>query len=642
MSDPRTRIAALLLVAVTALIGWWAWKQGAYFGPVFYPGAFAVFGLVAMVVAFAPLTARITGPARVALLALVALAAWMLLSALWSPTPAAAVKYAEHIFLYAALFGLGIWVANLLGARMLVALTPLAIAGGLVAIATVIVLATGADVTWYLHEDATLRFPIGYRNANAAFFMICLWSVLALAAETDWRWELRALAVATGTVLIELTFLSQSRGSIPGVVLALLAYLILSSNRLRAAVILALMALPALLAIPTLLDVYRHASADPAVIPLLRSSAKAIAATGAASLLLAGLALGGIAPRLRLQQRTIASIGRVAAIATLLVVLIGGSLFVSRHGGPVGFVNQRVKEFNRVGYPDLHGQGIRYGANVGSNRHDFWRVAIDEGSDHPLLGGGGGAFQVAYLQHRLSEEGPEDPHSMEALMFSELGVPGLALLLAFVIGAVLAAWRSRRLGPRAAGLVAGCLAGATQWFVQGSFDWMWNYPGITAPAVFVLGVAAAPALLDPSAGRGTWWRRTTAAALVGLALLTLPLFLSDRYAQRAYDESSSDPQAAISDFERAAKLDPLDAGPLLSRGSIELKLGEGPAALETFREAVDREPDSYAAQYYLAGSLAKSDPGAARLAADRAHELNPQDPGIKALQRRLDEKPSGG
>jgi O-antigen ligase len=637
MSDPRTRVAALLLLAVTALIAWWAWKQGAYFGAVFYPGAIVAFGLLGMLVAFAPFAGRVTGPAGVALLSLVALAAWMLLSTLWSPTPATALRYAEHAFLYAAIFGLGLWIAHQLGLRMLLSLTPLAVAGALVGVATVVVLATGTDVTWYLHEDATLRFPIGYRNANAAFFMICLWSVLALAVETDWRWELRALAVAVGTVLIELTFLAQSRGSIPGMVLALLVYLVLTSNRLRAAVTLGLMVLPALLAVPTLLDVYRHGSADPAAVPFLRSAAKAIAATGFASLLVAGVALGGMAPRLRLRERTISSVSRVATVLALLVVLIGGSLFVSRHGGPIGFVDQRVREFNRVGYPDLHGQGIRYGANIGSNRHDFWRVAIDEGENHPLLGGGGGAFQVAYLQQRLSEESPEDPHSMEALMFSELGLPGLALLLAFAGAAALAGWRSRRLGPLAAGLVAGCLAGGTQWFVQGSFDWIWNYPGVTAPAIFVLGVAAAPALLDPRAGRRGWWRSLAAAALVGVALLAIPLFLSGRYAQRGYDESTADPRGAISDLERAADLNPLDPVPLLSQGTLELRLGQSAAALESFREAAGREPDNYAAQYYLAAQLAASNPAEARQAVRRAHELNPRDPRIAALQRRLDE-----
>jgi hypothetical protein len=642
MSDPRTRIAALLLAAVTALIGWWAWKQGAYFGPVFYPGAFVVFGLLALLLAFAPLAVRLGGPARVALPALVALSAWILLSGLWSPAPAAAFSYGAHAFLYVAVFALGLWTTNLLAGRMLLALTPIAIAGALVAIATVVALATGTDPTWYLHSDATLRFPIGYRNANAAFFLICLWSTLALAAESDWRWQLRALAVGAGTVLIELAFLSQSRGSIPGAVLALLVYLILSPKRLRAAVVLSLMALPALLAIPTLLDVYRHGTDNAAVIPLLRDSAKAIAATGLLSLLVAGLALGGIAPRLRLRERTVASISRVAAVAALLVVLVGGAVFVSRHGGPIGFVNQRVQEFDKVGYPDLRGQGIRYGANVGSNRHDFWRVSIDEGRANPLFGGGAGAFKSVYLQHRLSDESPEDPHSMEALMLSELGFPGLLLLATFVVAAALAGLRSRRLGPLAAGLVAGALAGATQWFVQGSFDWLWNYPGITAPAMFLLGVAAAPALLDPFATRSTRPRALAVVALIGLALLVVPLFLADRFAQRGYDESRAEPQAAISDLERAAELNPFEATPLLSKGAIELKLGETGQALTAFHEAARREPDNYAAYYYLASAQAASDPAAARVAIRKARDLNPSEPGIVALWRRLEETPAQG
>ena len=637
MSDPRTRIAALLLVAVTALVGWWAWKQGAYFSTVFYPGAFVAFGLLVLLLVFAPFGGRMKGPARVALLALVALAAWILLSALWSPTPAAALQYAEHAFLYATLFGIGIWVTHLLGARMLLALSPLAIAGGLVGIATVVVLATGTDVTWYLHDDATLRFPIGYRNANAAFFLICLWSTLALAAEADWRWELRALAIATGTVLIELVFLAQSRGSIPGAVAALLVYLVVTPNRMRAALLLSLMALPALLALPTLLDVYRHGTYDPAVIPFLRSAAKAIAATGVLSLLVAGVALGSISPRIRLRERTVASISRVTAVVAVLVVLVGGFVFVGKHGGPIGFVDQRVKEFNRVGYPDLRGQGIRYGANIGSNRHDFWRVAIREGADHPLLGGGAGAFESVYLEHRLSDESPEDPHSMEALMFSELGFPGLLLLAVFLGSAALAGWRSRQLGPVAAGLVAGSLAGGAQWFVQGSFDWIWSYPGVTAPAMFVLGAAAAPALLDPSALRAGRLRASAAVALAAAALLTAPLFLSARYEQRAEEESIPDPPAAIADLERAADLNPLDAAPLLSRGAIELKQGETSQALAVFREAAEREPDNYATYYYLANVLAESDPAAAVAAARKAGELNPQDPGIAALQRRLED-----
>jgi len=635
MSDPRTRIAALLLAAVSALFAWWGWKQGAYFGSVFYPGAIFAFLLLALVLALAPFEGRLRGPVLVALLALSALAGWTLLSALWSPVPAPAAAYAWHGFLYAAVFGLGLWAAHLLRQHMLAAFTPLAIAGAVVGIATVVVLATGTDVSWYLHEDATLRFPIGYRNANAAFWMICLWPVIALVAESDWRWELRALLVGLGTVLVELTFLSQSRASVPAIAVAGLVFLLLSRNRLRATVAMALIALPALPALPTLLDVYHYGRDDPGVIPLLRDSAKAIAGTGALSLAVAAVVLGGVAPRLRLGRRTTSSIGWALAIAASLTVLIGGAAFIARHGGPVSFVDQRLEEFNRVGYPNLHGQGIRYGVNVGSNRHDFWRVAARQGLDSPLLGGGGGSFAVAYLEQRRSEESPKEPHSVEALIFGELGFPGLIMLVVFLGASAIGGLRVRRLGPGAVALVAGALAAAAHWLVQASVDWLWNYPGVTAPAMFLLGVAVAPAVLNPNADRGRRVRLVCASFLVALALFAVPLFLSDRYVKRARAEQRDSPLAAIADFDRAAELNPLAAEPLLAKAMVEARLGESEPALAALREALGREPRNVAAYLLMARELARSDLPAARRATGHALALDPTDPNVKALSRRL-------
>jgi hypothetical protein len=634
MSDPRTRTAALLGAAVSALFVWWGWKQGAYFGSVFYPGALLVFALLAMITVMAPFEGRLRGPARVAFLSLLGLAAWTLLSALWSPRPAAAVAYAWHGFLYAALFALGLWATSLMRGRLSFVLAPVAVAGAVVGVATTVVLATGTDVTWYLHDDATLRFPIGYRNATAAFWMICLWSLLPLLLEHGLRWQLRALLAGAGTVLVELTVLSQSRGSLAGIVLAGIVFLTISRERLRATAMLALVALPALPAMPVLLDVYQHGRYDLSVIPLLRDSARAIAATGALSLLLAALALGAAEPRLMGSRRSYAWIGRALALGAALAVVAGGSLFVARHGGgPVGFVDQRIEEFDRVGSPNLHGQGVRYGANVGSNRHDFWRVAGHEGLDHPLLGGGAGSFQVAYLEHRRSDEAPEDPHSVEALIFSELGFPGLILFAVFLVAAALAGLRSRRRGTAAALLAAGALAAAAQWLVQTSIDWIWNYPGVSAPAIFLLGAAALP-LHNAGAGR-VRIRMLGVAALVALALLAVPLYLSGRYEQRARQEAAADPWAAAADFGRAADLNPLAAQPLLAKAAIQSRLGEPGASLATLRGAVRREPRNYATRLLIARQLAKSDPAAARRAIRRARALNPKDPEMEALWGRL-------
>jgi O-antigen ligase len=633
MSDGRKRIAALLLAAVGALVAWWGWKQGAYFGSAFYPGAVGIFLLTALVLLFVPFGGRLSGPARVAVIALLGLGLWELLSALWSPTPSVAVRYAMHDFLYLALFGLGIWVTNLLGRRMRLALAPVALAVVLVGVATVFVLAGGHDVTWYLHEDATLRFPIGYRNADAAFILIGLWPLLSLAS-ADWRWPTRAALIAGGTVLVELTILCQSRGSIPAMALAVLVFIGFSRKRLRGTVVLALVAIPALAALPTLLAVYRHGEADPAVIPLLRDSARAIGLTTALSLALSAFAFGWVEPRLGLSEKTKSAIGKATAIVALAAVLIGGTAFIARHGGPVGFVDQRVSEFNKVGYPDLHGQGVRYGANIGSNRHDFWRVAWHQGLDQPLLGGGGGSFEVEYMKERASEESPEDPHSVEALVWGELGLPGLFLFFTFIVAATMAAIRSRRIGPAAAGLVAGALAAAAQWLTQSSFDWLWNYPGVTAPAIFLLGAAASPGLLGRS-GRSPWLRRLGATGLIAAALVCMPLFLSARYLQRSYGEATSDPAVAAEDLQKAADLNPLDPDPLIFRSAVEAGIGDREATLADLHEALGREPENFEARYLLARELSRSDPATALAELQRARQLNSKDAAAIALEKGL-------
>ena len=227
------------------------------------------------------------------------------------------------------LFALGLWTTRLLAEQMTAALLPVAIAGALVGVATVIAIGTGSDFNWYLHSDATLRFPIGYRNANAAFFLTCLWPLIGLAAHNDWRWQLRAPMVAAATLLLELAVIAQSRGSLPAAAIALLAILILSPHRLRTAVLVGLAAIPALPALPALLDVYRHGAANPGVVPLLHDAARAIALSTIGSLLLASLALGLAYPRLRLGPTRVRAISWVAAAVATLVVLAGGAAFVA-------------------------------------------------------------------------------------------------------------------------------------------------------------------------------------------------------------------------------------------------------------------------------------------------------------------------
>jgi hypothetical protein len=626
----------LIVAAVAGVLVWWAWKQGAYFGTVFFPGAILIFGLLFMLLLAAPLRARFAGPVRIALAAILALAAWTLLSILWSSSQDAALQDAERVMLYAALFLLGIWSCNLSGRRMLIPLAAVAATGAVIGVVITVTLAGGTDVPSFFHSDATLRFPIGYRNAEGAFLLICLWPVITLAAEGELPWPVRALLVGTATMLMELAVLAESRGSLPAAVIALAVFLALSPRRLRAATYLALAAVPVLPVLPILLDVFQHGAAGPGLVPLMRDSARAIALSSIGSVVLAALLVRGVEFRLDLSREAVALISRVTAAAAIVVVVAGGAIFVERRGGPIEFLDQRVSEFQRGGNPDLTAQGARFGVNVGTNRGDFWHVSLQQGEDHPILGGGAGSFAPAYLQDRDSTEAPNDPHSVEMLMLSELGIVGLALFGTFMVGSAVCGVRTWRLGAPAAALAAGSLTSAAYWLAHASYDWFWHYPALTAPVMFMLGAVAAPSSFYPAAGRARR-ARYLAAAAVGVAIvLAVPLFLSQRYANRAYDEYPQDPDAALSDLDRAADLNPYDPRPLLSKGVIESQLDHDEAAASAFRKAIDRAPDGYAGHFFLARALADTDRAAARAAADEALRLNPLGRQVRRLAASLE------
>src|SRR5882757_679608 len=117
---PWPRLAvALPLVAVAAIFGWWGWESGAYFGVVFLPGTMILLVLLGVLLLFGPWPAKLDGGARVALVALLALAAWTLISGLWSPAADTAVADAQRAVGYAVLFALGLWTCLLLGRRQI-------------------------------------------------------------------------------------------------------------------------------------------------------------------------------------------------------------------------------------------------------------------------------------------------------------------------------------------------------------------------------------------------------------------------------------------------------------------------------------------------------------------------------------------
>jgi hypothetical protein len=643
--------AALLLLAILAVVwSWWAAKDGAFFGTVLLPGTILLCVTTVLLAWVAPWRASLKAspPAMVALASTAALGAWATLSAVWSPAPDVAIVTGLRILTYALSFGLGVWLCTLLGKRVHLALAPLAAAGAFAGILTVAGMLSADAVGRYLETDATLEFPLGYRNANAAFFAIALWPALGLASRRATAWPVRAAALGTATLCIELALLSQSRASLLAGAAALIVYLLFARDRARRLGWLALAVVPALPIIPSLVDLFQVGTSDAP----LRTALDELHAAGrvAALTTLASLAIGVLAAftgsRIPTSPRRV-EIANRATVVALIACTIGGSVvFATAVGSPVDWIDKRVSQLSSGRDIDITGKSTRFTSLSASTRRPaIWRVALLDGRDDPLLGEGGGGFRYSYLvQRRPNSPGQvQDAHSVELENLSQFGFPGLAMFIVAIAAAFAGAMRARRLEPERAWLSIVAVTAAAYWLVHSSVDWFWPYPALTAPVFALLGSACAPAASAGAASQPGRWRLWLTAAAAVLAISAVPPFLSERFVNRAYDEWRADPSQAYDDLDRAHAVNPLSADPLLAEGAIAQANGDRRRAIEAFDSAIDIRPEEWASYYNLARLYARRSPGLARRQLAIAKQKNPLDPQIPAFRERLRElsRPAG-
>lgn len=588
------------------------------------PGLIAMGIAAAAVIAFGRTPARLRGAPLIAVLALAGLALWTLLSFAWTPAKEVAVADAERVLAYVLAYVAGIWVVMALERRMELASLAPAIAGGAVGVATLATIGFGSDVVEYLDREGLLRYPTGYHNAAAAFFMVCALPALALAASRSLHWAARSALASSVTIAVGLATLTQSRGAAFAAVVGFAVLVAASRSRLEVVLWTAIAVLPALPALPVLLDVYVEAGEEGGGLDALHSAAGAIALAAVASALLAAL-VTRFEGRVSLSSPTRRWIGLGLGALAAVAVVVPVAIAVGRSGGPVDFVDERVDELS-AGSPDLRESGSRFGVNLGSDRGDLWGVAADDLAARPLSGRGAGGFEYSYLRERDAPEDltSEDPHSVEALMASELGLPGLVLFAAFVWAAIAGVLRARRLGPGAPVLAAAALGAFAYWLAHASVDWFWHYAGVTAPVVFLLGAAAAPALREPRERRAGIAGIGVAAALLVVSLAQIPLFLSERYLRDGVAAGASDPAAAYEDLDRAADLNPWTPAPLVAEAQVALRTGDPNRALALLREASKRKPEDWTPHLIAAVTLIPIDADAARRELEEARRLNPQ------------------
>jgi len=638
----RTLRGSVGFVPVSLLLAlslFWAARGGEVSSLGWYPGAVFAVLLAAAVMVASGQAVDVPRPVAVAVALFAGLVVWTYASITWSDDREAALDGANRTLLYLAVIVVAVRFAWRSGA--LLACLTLYSAG--VAVLGLVTLwsAAHAQSPESFFVAGRLASPMGYQNANAALFLMAFWAPVTVATSRDLPLLLRSAAAGAAALLLGIALLCQSRGSLGAFPVSAVIYVLLTRSRLRTLLFLAVPVAACAAASPTLLHVYTavvDASGEHAA---LRSALLAVVVSTAAVALVVGL-LAWSDRRVVVSDRARRVIGiTVAAVAA--VALASGGALAARADGQHALV-RGWHEF--VGNEVPSAGTSHFGAGLGSNRYDFWRVAWGLFVDHPIGGVGSDNFAIQYLEQRRSQEEPIYPHSLELRALSQTGVVGTALLAGAMGLLFAAALRARRsLGSFGAAVSAASLGLFFYWLVHGSVDWFWEFPSLSLPALVGLACAAR---LDGSGTDEAQPRRrrlllraaVAVAAAVGVAAMVLP-WLSAQETASATAGWGAHPQKALSALGRARRLNPLSETPDLTRGSIYALLHDWPAMDAAFGAAEQRTPKDWYAHFERAIALAHL--GQPRVAARElavARSLDPREPTIGLVAARLHEPKS--
>jgi tetratricopeptide (TPR) repeat protein len=560
-------------------------------------------------------------PRRACLLGLgglAALAFWTAVSATWSPVPALARDEA----LLGLFYGLALAcpLLTLHSSRQRLAAIAVVVATGVaLVIATTVRLLT-ADGLTDLYWHGRLASPVGYPGAEAAIFLVCFWPATALAASRRPHSALRALAFGGAVALLGGWLMTQSRAGAISLAVSAVVVFAVAPNRLRLLVPVLLAAALVAPSYDALTEPFRAQGGD--LDGAIRDAGRWALAISVAGVLV-GIAYTLADRAFAVPRRAVRAAGVIVLAALALGAVGGAGAYLVVADNPIGDLQDRWEDFKQE--PEVE-TGSSLLATVGSNRYDFWRVALNEFRDNPLAGAGGRAFGPAYLREGRTDETPRRAHSLELDLLGEAGLVGFLLAAAaFVPFAAIVIRRAR------SNLVAvGVLGAMAYWFVHASGDWTWTFPAVGLPFLLLLGAGTAgggePRLawpVGPFAGLAV-----AATALV----LFAPPWLSARYRTLALTQG---PPEATDHLRWARRLDPLSVDPLVA----EAELASSPEqAIAPLLDAVDREPESLAPRYLLGlAYLEAGRPASALRELEEARRLAPRSEAVRRALRRAGE-----
>jgi hypothetical protein len=657
--SPPRRAGPILLAAVVAVLAYGVFAHGAASDPE-AARLQVVVAALALVVAGAWLTwsrLRVAAPpaAWAGLGMLAGFAAWSGLSLAWSVAPSGTWTQLNRTIAYVLVVALALAAGSWYGravTRLAYAYAGLALVVALYALGGKVL----PDVFHQAGEFSRLRAPLDYWNALALFCAIAVPVVLRLAVDEARAPGVRLAALGALPVYLTTMGLTYSRGGVLAALVGVGVLLWLGGARLRSLLALGLGlagAAPALA-----VGFGTHA---------LTTNGLSVAARRGPGLLLGGLLAAGIvgivvAGRAVLvaEARTPADparsrrIGRGLGVAAVVAAVIGLGFMAASDRGLTGTISHQWHVFTSPREAAGQFDPRRLLSTNSGNRWVWWEEAVGAWSDRPLAGWGAGSFPVLHREYRKNGLDVLQPHSVPLEFLAEtglvgalLGIGGVLLLFVGAAGAL------RRLAPGPErGLAVALFAGSVAWGSHCLYDWDWDIPGVTLPALAFLGVLCArgwapAARLDGaerSVGSGGLTRAGRVAAVGAAALLLGTVAISAILPSWAGSESANalasvgrdatpgqlERAQASADF--AARLDPLSDDSLITASSLALRRGRILQARDYLLRAAGRQPDDVHVWLAIASfEAARGDRRNALTALARVLVLDPRNRGAPFL-----------
>lgn len=592
-------------------------------------------------------------------LALAAFAALCAISVVWSVQPDESWRDSGRLFAYAGVFAVAV-----MGGRLASRRWP-AILGGIVL--SSVVICGYVLLTKSLPDDfpgangyARLYEPYGYWNAlglTAAMGAIgCMW----LGGRRSGHALLSALAYpAMGLFLLTL-LLAYSRGALVVLVLGLVAWFALVPLRLRGAAVLIAGGLAA--GAIAAWDFKTHALSAEKV-PLAEATGAGHELGALVIAMLLGLTLVGIAVSFATGRRAPAPELRRRAGTVLLagigvVILIGAGALAHSRRGLTGTISHDLQTLTNTHarVPNTPGRLTA----IASVRAQYWDEALKVFKAHPVLGVGADGYDVARQRYLTGPLAAKHAHGFIVQTLADLGLVGLAFVLALLASWTAAAWRAsnpfnmrwrswrelrsgrrplwtaledraqRRYTPERVGMLS-MLCIVVVFGAHSMIDWTWYVPGNAVPALICAGwlagrgpLTAQPAPLPgrtalerllPAGGPGSLRLGLAGAAVVGALLLAYsqwqPLRAEEKREAALAMIETGDRQGARATARAAISADPLSVEALLTLAHIQDESGEMAAARGTLARAVKLQPSNPQTWFELGRFDLARDPAAA-------------------------------